>query len=80
VDANERARYITGKSKTKAEMKALVREALEDRDNGITNDSDNLTVSEYVERWLESTRNSVGSRTCQRSEEASRLHITSTLG
>jgi len=78
-DANGRKRYITSKTKTKTEMKALVRKALEDRDNGITHDSDNLTVGTYMERWLESTRDTVGLRTHQRSEETARLHITPTL-
>ncbi len=52
-DANGRRRYITSKAKTKAEMKAAVRKALEHRDNGIAHDSENLTVETYVERWLE---------------------------
>ena len=38
-DATGRKRYITSKTMTKAEMKAKVRKALEDRDNGITHDS-----------------------------------------
>lgn len=79
-DANGRKRYITSKTKTKAEMKAAVRKALEDRDNGIAHDSENLTVEMYVERWLESTRDTVGLRTYQRSEETARLHIAPTVG
>jgi integrase len=77
-DANRRKRYIS--SKTKTEMKALVRKALEDRDNGITHDSESLTVERYLGRWLESTRDTGGLRTYQRSEETARLHITPTLG
>ncbi len=79
-DANGRKRYITSTTKTKAEMKAAVRKALEDRDNGITHDSENLTVEMYMDRWLESTRDTVGLRTYQRSEETARLHIIPTLG
>jgi integrase len=79
-DANGRKRYITSKTKTKAEMKAAVRKALEDRDNGIAHDSENLTVEMYVERWLESTRDTVGLRTYQRSEETARLHNIPTVG
>lgn len=79
-DANGRKRYITSTTKNKAEMKAAVRKALEDRDNGITHDSENLTVEMYVDRWLESTRDTVGLRTYQRSEETARLHIIPTLG
>jgi hypothetical protein len=80
TDANGRKRYITSKTKTKAEMKAAVRKALEDRDNGIAHDSENLTVEMYVERWLESTRDTVGLRTYQRSEETARLHIVPAVG
>ena len=61
-------------------LRALVRKALEDRDNGITHDSESLTVERYLGRWLESTRNTVGLRTYQRSEETARLHIAPTLG
>ena len=79
-DANGCKRYITSKTNTKTQMKALVRKALEDRDNGITHDSESLTVEKYLERWLESTRDTVGLRTYQRSEETARLPITPTLG
>jgi len=79
-DANGRKRYITSKTKTKTQMTALVRTALENRDNGITHDSESLTVEKYLARWLESTRDTVGLRTYQRSEETARLHITPMLG
>ena len=68
-DANGRKRYITSKTKTKAEMKAAVRKALEDRDNRVTHDSENLTVRIYIDRWLKSTRDTVGLKTYQRSED-----------
>jgi integrase len=79
-DAHGRTRYITSTKMSKAEMKTAIRKKLEDRDNGIVRDSENLTVAEYLDRWLESTRDTVGLRTYQRSEETSRLHITPTLG
>lgn len=71
---------MTSKTKTKAEMKAIVRKNLEDRDNGIAHDSENLTVADYLDRCLESTKDTVGLRTYQRSEETARLHITPSLG
>jgi hypothetical protein len=52
-DANGRTRYITSKTKTKTEMKALVRKALTDRDEGIAYDSENLTVGSYMDRYLD---------------------------
>ena len=78
--ATGRKRCITSKTMTKAEMRPKVREALEDRDNGITHDSEGLTVAEYLDCWLESTRDTIGLRTYQRSEETARLHVTPTLG
>jgi hypothetical protein len=61
-------------------MKAAVRKALEDRGNGIAHDNEYLTVGIYVECWLESTRDTVGLRTYQRSEDTTRLHIVPTVG
>ena len=61
-------------------MKAAVRKALEDRDNGIAHDNEYLTVGMYVECWLESTRDTIGLRTYQRSEDTTRLHIVPTVG
>lgn len=80
TDAAGRKRYMTSTTMSKAEMKAAVRKALEDRDNGVTHDSEGLTVAEYLDRWLESTRDTVGLRTYQRGEETARLHIAPTLG
>jgi integrase len=71
---------MTSTKMSKREMSAAVRKKLQDRDEGITHDSENLTVAEYVGRWLESTRDTVGLRTYQRSEETARLHITPALG
>jgi len=79
-DGEGRTRYVTSKSKTKAEMKAIVRKKLEDRDDGIAHDPGNLTVADYLDLWLESTKDTVGLRTYQRSEETARLHINPTLG
>ncbi len=79
-DIEGRTRYITSKTKTKAEMSTIVRKKLEDKDNGIAHDSENLTVADYFDHWLESTKDTVGLRTYQRSEETARLHIIPTLG
>ena len=77
-DANGRKRYIT--SKTKAEMKAIIRKALEDRDKGIAYDSEGLTVEKYMDRWLESIRDKVRPGTFKPYEAIVRLHIKPTLG
>ena len=39
-------------AKSQAEARRKLTEALANRDKGITYDSENLTVGEYLERWL----------------------------
>jgi integrase len=80
VDANGRKRYITSTTKTKREMKTLLRKKLEERDKGIAYDSENLTVGDYLDRWLDAVKGSVRPRTWQRSEELVRLHLKPTVG
>jgi integrase len=79
-DANGRKRYITSTRKTKQEMKAAVRKALEDRDKGIAYDSENLTVEKYLDRWLEAIRDNVRPGTFKPYEAIVRLHVKPTLG
>lgn len=74
-NANGRTRYMTS-----TKMSEAVRLKLQDRDEGKAHDSEGLTVERHIERWLESTRDTVGLRTYQRSEETARLHITPALG
>ena len=54
-------------------MSKAARQKLQDRDEGITHDAESLTVAEYVDRWLESTQDTVGLRTYQRSESSAKL-------
>ena len=79
-DANGRKRYISSTTKTKQEMKAAVRKALEARDKGIAYDSENLTVEKYLDRWLEGIRDKVRPGTFKPYEAIVRLHIKPTLG
>ncbi len=78
VDANGKRRYISGKTKTG--VKRRLRELLADRDKGIAYDSENLTVGDYLDRWLDAVKGSVRGRTWQRSEEVVRLHLKPTIG
>lgn len=80
TDAHGQTKYMTSKTMNKNQMKAAVRKKLEDRDNGLAFDAENLTVAEYIDRWLESTQDTVSLRTWQRAESAARLHIIPTLG
>jgi integrase len=79
-DANGKTRYITSKTMTKAEMRAAVRKALEERDRGIAYDSENLTVEKYMDRWLESIKDKVRPGTYKPYEAIVRLHVKPTLG
>src|SRR5215213_4432657 len=77
-DANGKRRYISGK--TKAEVSRKLRKLLADRDEGIVYDSENLTVGDYLDRWLDAVNASVRDRTWQRHEEVVRLHLKPPLG
>ena len=77
-DANGKRRYVSGK--TKAEVRQKLRKLLADRDEGITFDSENLTVGAYLHRWLEAVKGSVRNRTWERHEQVVRLHLEPTLG
>jgi integrase len=79
-DANGRKRYITSKTKTKAEMKAALRKLLADRDAGVAYDSEGLTVERYMDKWLDSQRNRIRPSSFKPYEAIVRLHIKPTLG
>jgi integrase len=77
-DANGKRRYVSGK--TKAEARAKLRKLLADRDEGVAYDSQNLTVGNYLNRWLAALKGTVRQRTWQRHEEVVRLHLKPTIG
>jgi integrase len=77
-DANGKRRYVSGK--TKAEVRAKLRKLLADRDEGFAYDSENLTVGNYLDKWLDALEGSVRARTWRRHEEVVRLHLKPTLG
>ncbi len=70
-DVNGKRRYVSGKSKP--EVKAKLKEAIKNVDEGIT--PQNISFGDYLDQWLTSTKDTVGVRTYQRSEETVRLHI-----
>ncbi len=78
VDANGKRRYVSGK--TKAGVQRRLRELLADRDKGIAYDSENLTVGDYLDRWLGTAKGAVRERTLERHEQVVRLHLKPTLG
>ena len=71
-------KYIYGK--TRKEVAAKLAKAIADRDNGTVFGAGSLKVGEYLDRWLDSIRNTVKYRTWQRHEEVVRLHLKPSLG
>lgn len=71
-------RYIYGKDKESVRVKLA--KAIAERDQGFVFDSDNLTVGEYLELWLQAIEHSVSARTWHGHKEKVRLHIAGLLG
>jgi integrase len=67
--------------KTRKEAADKLARALADRAGGYTFDTENITVGEYLDRWLnDSDRSSVRTSTYERHEQIVRLHIKPALG
>src|ERR671921_2734522 len=72
-------RYVTGK--TREEVRRKLAKAMSDRDSGLVFDTGNLTVGEYLDRWLsDSVRGTVRQSTYERCGYAVRPHIRPALG
>jgi len=74
----DKRRYIYGK--TRKVVAARLNKAIAERDSGIVYDSENLKVADYLDRWLDSIRDTLRERTWRRHEEITRLHIKPILG
>ncbi len=67
--------------KTRQEVAAKLSKALADRENGLVYDTGNLTIGEYLDRWLaECVKGTVRESTFERYEYAIRPHIKPALG
>ena len=67
--------------KTRAEVAAKLSRALADREGGLVFDAGNLTVGEYLDRWLShSVRDTVRQKTYERYESIVRVHLGPALG
>jgi len=72
-------RYLYGK--TRAAVAEKLTKAMADRNGGLIFDAGNLTVGEYLDRWLsDSVRGTVRISTFERHEGIIRLHIKPSLG
>lgn len=54
--------------------------AIAERDSGLVYDAENMTVGEYLDRWLDAIRGSLRERTWQRHEEITRIHLKPNIG
>ena len=67
--------------KTRQEVAAKLSKALADRESGLTFDADNVTVAEYLARWLsDSVRGTVRISTFERHEQIIRAHLAPAFG
>src|SRR5215213_1293772 len=67
--------------KTRSEVAAKLSKALADRESGLTFDADNMTVGEYLARWLtDSVRGIVCISTFERHEQIIRTHLAPAFG
>jgi integrase len=73
-------RYVSGKTKTEAQV--ALRKATAERDSGIVFEVENITLAEYLDRWLNGpvkTRN-LKSITFEQYHRQARVHIVPSLG
>ena len=74
-----KTRYVYGKRRK--DVREKLARAIADRDGGLVYDAGNLTVGEYLGRWLEdSVRGSVKAVTFESYERLVRMHIAPALG
>jgi integrase len=67
--------------KTRKEVADKLARALADRASGYTFDTENMTVGEYLDRWLnDSDKGSVRTSTYERHEQIVRLHLNPAIG
>jgi integrase len=78
--------FVDGKrhevsAKTRTETEQKLRQAMTDADRGLTFDAGSLTLSDYLDRWLnDSVRDTVRDTTFERYEQIVRVHIKPALG
>ena len=68
-----RRRYVGGK--TKPNVEAMLCRKLAYIESGIVYDNENLTLGEYLDKWLGTVRDMIKSHTWTRHEKVVRLHL-----
>jgi len=74
----DKRRYIYGK--TRKDVATRLSKAIAERGSRLVYDSENLKVADYLDRWLDSIKDTLRKRTWQRHEEITRLHLKPTIG
>jgi integrase len=77
-EVNGKRRYVYGR--TRKEIAQKLNRAIVERDAGLFYDCENLTLAEYLDRWLDSIRGTLAPRTVRRHEELTRIHIKPAIG
>ena len=77
-EGKTKRKYVRGKDKK--EVAAKLAKAIAERDSGLVYDSENMTVGEYLGRWLDAIRGTLRERTWRRHEEIARIHLEPSLG
>jgi integrase len=67
-------------AKNRGEVAKKLTKAIAERDSGLVFDAGNLTLGEYLDRWLGSVEGSLRPGAFRRYEEITRLHIKPPLG
>lgn len=80
VDTLEGTKRRAVYGKTKKEIRTKLTEAISNRDKGLVFDAGNLSVAEYLDRWLQGIEDSIGERTWKRHESIVRLHLKPAIG
>ena len=76
-EVNGKRRSFYGK--TRKEVAAKLNKAIADRDAGLVFDAENLTVGEYLVRWLDTVRGTVKDNTWKHHEINVRVHLSPAL-
>ena len=76
--ADGKRRYVSGKTKTEAQQR--LRQAMSDADRGLIFDAPQLTLGEYLDKWLPNIKDTVRQRSWERYEQLVRVHIKPALG
>jgi integrase len=74
----KKRKYVSGK--TKKEVARKLAKAIADSESGFVPDSGNLTLGNYLDRWIDNLKDSVRQSTWRRHEVNVRVHLKPTLG